>query len=477
MNNKKTFYWYDYETFGLSPKTNRISQFAGVRTDQDLNILSKTMFYCKPTRDCLPSPTSCLVTKISPQLCEKQGFIEHEFIAKIHREFTQPNTCVVGYNSTAFDDEFTRHTLYRNFFNPYSWHYKNNNSRWDFINVIRICYAFKKHDSINWVYNNKNLPVFKLDQLTAANGIAHANSHDALSDTLALVEIAKKIKQTQPDLFNYALELSLPQNVHKNIKLFKPILYTSSYFSTQQSCTQLCVPLAYHPEYKKRMIVFNLHQDPKILLKHNINDLKKLIFTKKTEQTNDFQRLQFTELVFNKSPMFCVFEDISKIPASIVKNLQINTSESIKNLEFIKNNETQITKVIQSIYKNDTPFLSAEDVDQSIYDNFLSRNDEYICNEIQRLTPTQIKNYSPDFTDPKLKKLFFYFKARNYSKYLTAKEQQDWAQIVKSRVQHGTHEYISLDNYFEEIKILQKQHPEKQKLWQELKDFGNSFNN
>jgi oligoribonuclease (3'-5' exoribonuclease) len=35
----KTFYWYDFETFGINPKTDRISQFAGIRTDEALNNL------------------------------------------------------------------------------------------------------------------------------------------------------------------------------------------------------------------------------------------------------------------------------------------------------------------------------------------------------------------------------------------------------------------------------------------------------
>ena len=68
----KTFYWYDYETFGLSPRIHRIAQFAGIRTDEDLNILDKHMFYCKPTNDSLPSPEACAVTGISHQLCEKK---------------------------------------------------------------------------------------------------------------------------------------------------------------------------------------------------------------------------------------------------------------------------------------------------------------------------------------------------------------------------------------------------------------------
>ncbi|MBT3744742.1 MAG: exodeoxyribonuclease I, partial [Candidatus Thioglobus sp.] len=127
----KTFYWYDYETFGISPKTDRISQFAGIRTDENLNILDEHMFYCKPTNDCLPSPEACNVTGITPQLCEQKGMIEHKFIKKILAEFATPNTCIAGYNSIRFDDEFTRYTLYRNFLDPYAWHWQNGNTRWD----------------------------------------------------------------------------------------------------------------------------------------------------------------------------------------------------------------------------------------------------------------------------------------------------------------------------------------------------------
>ena len=36
----------------------------------------------------LPSPEACAVTGITPQLCEKKGLIEHEFIKKINKEFS-----------------------------------------------------------------------------------------------------------------------------------------------------------------------------------------------------------------------------------------------------------------------------------------------------------------------------------------------------------------------------------------------------
>ncbi len=63
-----SIYWYDFETFGIDPKYDRLSQFAGIRTDEDLNIISDPLtLYCKPADDCLPDPYACMITGITPQ--------------------------------------------------------------------------------------------------------------------------------------------------------------------------------------------------------------------------------------------------------------------------------------------------------------------------------------------------------------------------------------------------------------------------
>ena len=52
---KNSIYWYDFETFGKDPRRDRASQFAGIRTDEDLNIISEPLvIYCKPADDFLP---------------------------------------------------------------------------------------------------------------------------------------------------------------------------------------------------------------------------------------------------------------------------------------------------------------------------------------------------------------------------------------------------------------------------------------
>ena len=76
-----SIYWYDYETFGTDARYDRIAQFAGIRTDEDLNIIGDPLtLYCKPANDMLPHPMASMVTGISPQKAQAEGLIEAEFI-------------------------------------------------------------------------------------------------------------------------------------------------------------------------------------------------------------------------------------------------------------------------------------------------------------------------------------------------------------------------------------------------------------
>ena len=119
QDNQPTFFFFDYETWGTSPAKDRPSQFAGVRTDENFNIIGEPLvMYCRPPADYLPSPEAALITGITPQKAMQEGLPEPEFIAKIHAELSKPNTTSLGYNSIRFDDEVTRYTCYRNFIDP-----------------------------------------------------------------------------------------------------------------------------------------------------------------------------------------------------------------------------------------------------------------------------------------------------------------------------------------------------------------------
>ena len=224
-----TFYWHDYETFSLHAQHAQVAQFAGVRTDEEFNIIAEPLvLYCKPSADSLPSPDSCLITGITPQIAEQQGIIEAELIRRIHHELSLPYTCSLGYNNLRFDDEVTRSLLYRNFYDPYTREYQHNCSRWDLIDVVRTAYALRP-DGIQWPTDENGKPSLRLEHLTVANQIAHDSAHDALSDVYATIALAKLIKQAQPKLFNFLWQQRTKTKVLDLLQVgrFQPVVHIS----------------------------------------------------------------------------------------------------------------------------------------------------------------------------------------------------------------------------------------------------------
>ncbi|MCP4042374.1 MAG: exodeoxyribonuclease I, partial [Gammaproteobacteria bacterium] len=244
MSSKKTMYWHDYETFGTDPMRDRPAQFAGIRTDEDLNIIGEPLVrFCRPAADMLPQPEACLVTGITPRIATDKGVSEAEFIGAVHRELALPGTCGVGYNTIRFDDEITRYALYRNFFDPYAREWQNGNSRWDIIDMARLTRALRPQ-GMEWPNYADGSPSFRLEDLTAVNGIHHEGAHDALADVHATIGLARLIRDRQPRLFEYIYRQRDKHSVTQKLNLAakEAVLHVSSMYPREYGCTAIVVP-------------------------------------------------------------------------------------------------------------------------------------------------------------------------------------------------------------------------------------------
>lgn len=198
----ESFFFYDLETSGLKAKEDRIMQFAGQRTTLDLAPIGEPVnILVKMTDDALPSPQAIGVTKITPQQTLRDGTLEAEFCKYIIDEIFTPGTIALGYNTVRFDDEFMRATLWRNFYDPYEWEWKDGRSRWDILDVVRMTRALRP-EGINWPVKDGK-PTNRLELLTKENGLSHEHAHDALSDVYATIAVVKMIKEKQPKLFQF----------------------------------------------------------------------------------------------------------------------------------------------------------------------------------------------------------------------------------------------------------------------------------
>ena len=73
-------------------------------------------------------------------------------------------------------------------------------------------------------------PSFKLEHLSIANDIHHADAHDAMSDVYATIGIAKLIKEKQPKLYQFVFGKRTKHAVNELIDCFNrtPLVHISS---------------------------------------------------------------------------------------------------------------------------------------------------------------------------------------------------------------------------------------------------------
>ncbi len=466
MTPRKTLYWYDYEAFGLNPMTNRLAQFAGIRTDEELNVIGEPlMMYCKPADDFLPDPTSCLITGITPQKALAEGLPEVEFIRRINEEFSRPNTCVLGYNNLRFDDEYTRYTLYRNLLDPYAREWQNGCSRWDLLDVVRLARALRP-EGIEWPVSDEGRPSIRLEDLTRANDIGHQSAHDALSDVLATIAVARLIREKQPKLYEFAYTHRSKTKLLKmlDLRAQRPVLHISGMYPAEKGNMAVVVPLAMHPVNKNGVIVYDLSADPAPLLELGPAKIHERLFTPSDQLPEGVERIPLKTVHVNKCP---VIAPLTALDAKAAKRYGIDLNLCRANLERVRGQQG-LAKKIQKVF-GETEFEKQTDPDAMLYGSpFFSNDDKARMAEVHRLDPEALATYHPPFEDPRLPELLFRLRARNYPETLDQEERQRWHAFRKQRLTTPAKDRYTLSAFFDELERLRASADRSAREWQIL---------
>jgi len=454
---QSTILWHDYETWGISPKHDKPSQFAGIRTDLDLNIIGEPeMFYCQPSQDYLPQPEACLVTGITPQKAISEGLSEVEFAARIHALFSQPNTCVAGYNNIRFDDEVTRYLLYRNFYDPYAREWQNGNSRWDIIDMVRACYALRP-EGIEWPVDDDGKVSFRLELLTKANGISHESAHDAMSDVYATIAMAKLIKEKQPKLYHYIFDLKNKKQVAQLIDVYNmtPVVHTSSMVSSEHGCTSWFAPICYHPTNKNAVIAIDLARDPSPLLSLSSDDIKTRLYTRYSDLAPNELPIPVKLIHINKCPVISPAKTL--LPEN-AQRLNIPREKCLENLALLKKQDDLRDK-LSDVFLVEHDDTKAVDAEHALYTgSFFSTSDKAQMDILRSLSPEQLANHEFQFQDDRLALLLFRYRARNYPHTLSTAEQQKWQQYCQNKLQYGDKGVLSIDEFMIKLENLAHEH-------------------
>ena len=312
MSSDLTFYFYDLETSSVNPRTGRIMQFAGQRTNAKLEPVGEPHnILIKLTDDVLPDPDAILITGITPQQTVTDGVSEVEFLKTFYEEIATPSTVFVGFNTVRFDDEFMRYLMWRNYYDPYEWQWKDGRSRWDMLDVVRMTRALRP-DGIKWPFAPDGRPTNRLELLTSLNDLEHEHAHDALSDVHATIAVAGLIRGKQPKLFDYLLNMRDKRRVAALVERNEPFVYSSGKYASEWEKTTAVVRLGDNPK-KQGALVYDLRHDPAEFLELSAAELVERWRWARDEDAP--RRLPIKTLQYNRCPAvapLAVLDDASK---------------------------------------------------------------------------------------------------------------------------------------------------------------------
>jgi exodeoxyribonuclease-1 len=471
-----TLFWHDYETTGADPRRDRIAQFAGQRTTLDLEPVGEPVdIVCRPAPVVLPDPTAVLITGITPQRMQRDGVDEVEFAGRVHDELAAAGTCGVGYNSLRFDDEFTRHLLYRNFHDPYAREWENGNSRWDLIDLMRMCYALRP-DGIEWPRRDDGTASFRLEHLASANRIEQARAHEAMSDVTALIGLARLVREKQPRLYDFLFAMRRKQRAFEllDIARMAPVLHASSRYLASRGCLAMIVPLAAHPQQPNGVIVYDLDTDPADLIALDAEAIADRVFTARDALPDGVERIPLKLVHANRSPALA---PLTALTGADCARIGLDVDRCLANLERLRSAPGIATKVQQVFLRAAAP-PSATDPELALYAGFMPDADRRLLRTVRSTPPEALGRTVFAFRDARCAELLFRYRARNWPQTLDDDETRRWIDYRRRRLD-GTNDASALgfDAYFASIAHLRQDASAdgKHGLLDALEDWGHQL--
>lgn len=466
---KPSFYWYDTETTGLRNSYDRIIQFAGQRTDLNLNPLGEPLSeYVQLPPEIVPTADSFKITKIRPKILVEKGIPEYELFGRLRDQLQTANTCIIGYNNISFDDNFIRFGMYRNLLPPYEHEHTRGNTRLDFLNIVRLAGALRPQ-GLEWPVVD-GVPTFALGNLAQANNIPIDGVHDALADVDITLAFARKLKSAQPKLWNYAYKLRKQKLARELLDptARKPVLHVSAKYGNSRYCIAPVLPITRHPDMFNRVIVVDLGSNIDLLFSNDSDELAKVLFERKEdeEKTDSEERLNISVVALNQAPMVAVLNTL--LPENI-KRLNIDRDRIERNGRKLLET-TNLAKKLRIIYGERKREIKSTNAEEALYDSFIPDGDRTECVNFWKGMKHDKSWKNARFEDARLQELHARLKTKMAPQELTESERQDYHRFVSRELVRSERNLFDMQKATKEL-LQQELSSEETVVLQELYDY------
>jgi exodeoxyribonuclease-1 len=255
-----------------------------------------------------------------------------------------------------------------------------------------------------------------------------------LGDVQATLELARLLKRLKPRLYEYCFNLRKKGEAAKllDLKQQEIVLHVSGMYPAAKGCIAPVIPLLRHPLNQREIIVFDLRQDPQMLLTMTPAAMAENLFARSEDMPEDFERLALKGVHVNKSP---VVAPINTLDLKMAEKWRIDWPQAAQRRQQILADKTLSQRLIE-LYRS-RPEFPPQDADAALYEGVIADADRRLCHEALAKSPAQLAAWQPPFADERLQTLYFRYRARNWPESLDANEQEQWRHFCEARLLEG----------------------------------------
>jgi len=279
-------------------------------------------------------------------------------------------------------------------------------------------------DGLQWPVGALGAPSFRLEALTEANQVGHANAHDAVADVKATIDVTRKLRQAQGKLYDYLFKMRRKAAVRDQLYPLgkSAIVHVSSMYPASMNCLAVVLPLCAHPTNPNGVICVDLSADPSDLIDIGPEALYQRIFrTKKALEASGIERIGLKTIHVNRCPAIAPLSTLQ----GRAEALGIDMEACLSNMRRLQRASGIVEKITEAFSRSHFPAI--DDPDLMLYQgDFFSAADKQVMDEVRQARPSDLATFAGRFQDPRLPEMLFRYRARNYPETLSNVERETW---------------------------------------------------
>ena len=266
--------FFDYESSDTRVNFGQVCELSFILTDDRFKILEKKELKCRLKPNVVPNIRAMLVNSITPQTLKNAPLSHYQLVLENYKWFKKLSpTYFTGFNITSFDIEFYRRMLFKSLIPDWYQTNTNGNKIHDVLPQVRAA-KFINRNCIATKLNPKGNDSFKLQDLAEVGNFNHGVSHSSTVDCLNTIEVAKKVKQGAPEIWEASLKSAHRTDAEKVINSQK--IFTTFEFFYGRIRLFLQKHLFYHNLYRWS-ICWDLKHHPKDYINLDRENLSKAL--------------------------------------------------------------------------------------------------------------------------------------------------------------------------------------------------------